>query len=90
MPTVSIQRSPQGTYVYVARQDNTVESRPVVLGAAEGDDTSVKDGISVGETVVVDGAERLRDGAKIDVPIQGKGSGGGKAGDGGAKKKRTR
>jgi multidrug efflux system membrane fusion protein len=67
IPTVSVQRSPQGAYAYVVKADNTVESRPVRLGATQGDDSAVTEGLSAGETVVVDGAERLRDGARVEV-----------------------
>ncbi|HEY5996120.1 MAG TPA: efflux RND transporter periplasmic adaptor subunit, partial [Candidatus Deferrimicrobiaceae bacterium] len=72
VPTASIQRSPQGTYVYAMKPDNTVETRPVRVGATQGDDSAVNEGLSAGETVVVDGAERLRDGAKVEVHGKGK------------------
>ncbi|HEY3488767.1 MAG TPA: MdtA/MuxA family multidrug efflux RND transporter periplasmic adaptor subunit [Candidatus Deferrimicrobiaceae bacterium] len=84
VPSAAILRNPQGAFVYVVKQDNTVTSRPVVPGPSQEDDTSVASGLAVGESVVVDGADRLRDGAKVDIL----GAGGGTAKERGAKKGR--
>ena len=65
VPTAAIQSSPKGPFVYVVRPDRTVAVRPVGVGAADGDDVSIERGLAVGEQVVVEGAERLRDGAAI-------------------------
>ena len=65
VPTAAIQSSPKGPFVYVVRPDRTVGVRPVGVGAADGDDVSIERGLAVGEQVVVEGAERLRDGAAI-------------------------
>jgi len=64
-PTVAIQRSPRGPFVYVVKPDQTVEARPVTLGVTDGDDVAIDTGLSVGEQVVVDGADRLRDGSQV-------------------------
>jgi multidrug efflux system membrane fusion protein len=61
VPTAAIQRSPRGPFVYVVKSDQTVEVRPVTVGVTDGDDVAIDTGLSVGEPVVVDGAERLRD-----------------------------
>jgi multidrug efflux system membrane fusion protein len=66
----AIQRGPQGTYVYVVKADNTVSMRPVATGETQGGQTLIKTGLSAGEPVVVDGAERLREGAKVEVKVQ--------------------
>jgi multidrug efflux system membrane fusion protein len=71
VPTAAIQRSPQGTFVYIAKEDKTVSVRPVRVGPGEGDIVSIDEGLSPGELVVVEGAERLRDGSKIELPAQG-------------------
>ena len=79
VPTAAIQRNPQGAFVYVLKADKTVAMRPVKTGISQGGETSVVDGLEVGEQVVVDGAERLRDGSKVEVKereLGGKGSGG--------------
>jgi membrane fusion protein, multidrug efflux system len=65
VPTAAIQRSPRGPFVYVVKSDQTVEVRPVTVGVTDGDDVAIDTGLSVGEPVVVDGAERLRDGSPV-------------------------
>src|SRR5437879_495798 len=67
VPTAAIQQSPRGSFVYVLRPDRTVGVRQVTVGVTDGDDVSIDRGLAVGEQVVVDGAERLRDGAAIDL-----------------------
>ena len=64
VPAVAIQRSPRGPFVYVVKPDQTVEARPVTVGVTDGDDVAIDTGLSVGEQVVVDGADRLRDGSR--------------------------
>ena len=76
VPTVAIQRSPQGTFVYLIKADQTVTVRQVKLGPSEGDETSIDEGLAPGDRVVVEGAERLREGSKVEL----KGSGPGKSG----------
>src|SRR5229473_2294986 len=65
VPTAAIQSSPKGSFVYVVRPDRTVGVRAVGVGVTDGDDVSIERGLAVGEQVVVEGAERLRDGAAI-------------------------
>ena len=65
VPTAAIQQSPRGSFVYVVRPDRTVGIRQVGVGVTDGDDVSIEQGLQVGEQVVVEGAERLRDGAAI-------------------------
>jgi len=80
----AIQRGPQGTFVYLVKPDRTVTVRQVSIGVVQGEDTSVASGLAVGELVVVDGAERLREGSKVDLKEPGKGAGGrgGRGGNG--------
>jgi len=66
IPSVAVQRGSQGAFVYVVKPDQTVAMRPVTVGPAQGDDAGVE-GVTVGELVVVDGADKLRDGAKIEL-----------------------
>jgi multidrug efflux system membrane fusion protein len=92
MPNAAVQRGNQGTYVYVVKPDNTVTVRPVKLGPAQGEVVAVESGITPGEQVVTDGADRLREGARVEVADRtprpdkgkGKGRGGGKGGGGDA------
>ena len=78
VPLSAIQRGPQGTFVYVVKGDQTVTVRPITLGVTEAGDTSIAAGLEPGETIVVDGAERLREGSTVEVKEPGKGRGDGK------------
>ncbi|MBB3210822.1 multidrug efflux system membrane fusion protein [Herbaspirillum sp. Sphag1AN] len=71
IPTAAIQRGSQGQFVYVVKPDNTVTVRVIKTGPTEGDVTSINDGVAVGETVVVDGIDRLREGAKVEPILRG-------------------
>ncbi len=89
-PAAAIQRSTRGIFVYVVKPDNTAEMRPVSLGPAQGDDQSIREGVAPGERIVVDGADRLRDGAKVELQAPGgngapRGGTVGRPGDGGKK-----
>jgi multidrug efflux system membrane fusion protein len=67
MPTSGIQRGVPGTFVYLINADNTVSVRPVQLGVTDGERVEVVSGLAPGERIVIDGADKLRDGAKINV-----------------------
>ncbi len=67
IPTAAIQRGTPGTFVYVVNADSTVTVRPVKLGATQGEVVAVDAGLAPGEMVVVDGADKLREGAKIEL-----------------------
>jgi multidrug efflux system membrane fusion protein len=69
-PPSAIQRGPQGTFVYVVKEDQTAALRPVTLGVIQEGNASITSGLSAGELVVVDGADRLRDGSKVEVKSQ--------------------
>jgi membrane fusion protein, multidrug efflux system len=68
VPTAAIQPGALGSYVYVINADNRVSVRPVNIGPTDGPMAAVNSGVSVGERVVVDGADRLRDGARVTMP----------------------
>jgi membrane fusion protein, multidrug efflux system len=62
-----------------------VSVRPVQLGVTDGDNVEVRSGLAPGDRIVIDGADKLRDGAKINIRTEaGAGTplppGGGKAG----------
>lgn len=67
LPSAAIQRGVKGTFVFVVNTDSTVNARPVTLGAIDGDNTAVLSGVNVGERVVLDGADKLKDGGKVKV-----------------------
>jgi multidrug efflux system membrane fusion protein len=67
MPTAGIQRGSPGTFVYLVNADSTVSVRKVTLGVTDGERVEVRSGLAPGDRIVVDGADKLRDGAKINV-----------------------
>jgi multidrug efflux system membrane fusion protein len=88
VPAPAVQRGAQGTFVYVLKDDNTVSLRPVKIGVSEGENVAIESGVAPGEIVVVDGNDRLRDGAKAEVPDSGRAAdAGAKAGKGGRRRK---
>jgi multidrug efflux system membrane fusion protein len=69
-PAEAIQRGPQGAYVYVMKPDNVVSMRRVQLGPSEAGAISVKSGVVAGEAVVVDGTEKVQDGARVEPTVR--------------------
>ena len=67
VPTAAIQRSSQATFVYAVKADSTVEVRNVAVGPSEGDDVAVDSGLSPGEVVVIEGADKLQQSTKVAV-----------------------
>lgn len=67
VPTAAVQRGAPGTFVYLIKPDDTVAVRPIQLGPAEGERVAVASGLEPGDRVVTDGADKLRDGAKISL-----------------------
>jgi multidrug efflux system membrane fusion protein len=74
-PSVAIQRGPQGPYMYVVKPDHSVTIHPITVGENQGGEVSVDSGLSEGDLVVVDGAERLREGVKVELKGQNHDSG---------------
>jgi multidrug efflux system membrane fusion protein len=67
IPSAAIQRGGQGMFAYVVRDDDTVTARAVKLGPIDGQRVAITAGIKPGERVVVDGIDRLREGARVEV-----------------------
>jgi multidrug efflux system membrane fusion protein len=67
IPQAAIQRGAPGTYVYVVNADQTVSVRKVTLGPGDPTNTAITQGLEIGEVVVTDGADKLKDGAKVMV-----------------------
>lgn len=70
IPSPALQRGPSGTFVYVVKADRTSTMRPVTVGEIQTGEASIKTGLSPGELVVVDGAERLREGTRVELKAQ--------------------
>jgi membrane fusion protein, multidrug efflux system len=72
MPNAAVRRgAPNGvasTFVYLVNPDSTVGVRPVTLGVVDGEKVAVAQGLKVGEVVVTEGGDRLRDGAQVQLP----------------------
>ncbi|HVU35994.1 MAG TPA: MdtA/MuxA family multidrug efflux RND transporter periplasmic adaptor subunit [Opitutaceae bacterium] len=65
IPSAAIERGPEGTYVYVISPDQTAVARNVTLGDTEGEIVAITSGLKLGEQVVTDGADKLKDGQKV-------------------------
>lgn len=68
VPAGAVLRGSVGAYVYLVNDDGTVSVRPVSVGVSNGDRTQVTKGLAVGERVVTDGVDRLRDGIRVTLP----------------------
>jgi len=66
-PNAAIQQGAQGPFVYVVNADDTVSVRQVKTGPVDGERTAILSGLRPGENVVIDGVDRLHDGAKVVV-----------------------
>ncbi|HZK90043.1 MAG TPA: MdtA/MuxA family multidrug efflux RND transporter periplasmic adaptor subunit [Stellaceae bacterium] len=71
VPSAAVQRGAPGTFVYVVKPDDTVTAQPVTLGPDDGQNVAVTKGLEPGQVVVTDGADRLKEGAKITVTESG-------------------
>ncbi len=69
VPTAAVQKSPQGSFVYIVKPDDTVMQRGIVVGATQGDLSAIKSGVNEGDTVVTDGVDKLQPGAKVNVHL---------------------
>jgi multidrug efflux system membrane fusion protein len=67
-PQDAVLRGAPGTFVYLTKEDGTVAVRPVKVGASQGDNIEITDGLAAGDKVVTDGTDKLRDGAKFKLP----------------------
>ena len=67
VPSAAVQTGQQGTYVFVVKDDATVDLRRVALARAQGNESVIAKGLQAGEKVVVDGQPRLTPGAKVEV-----------------------
>jgi len=67
-PVAAIQRGASGNYVYAINHDSTVSMRTVTLGPTDGNNVAIESGLEPGEKVVIDGADRLRDGSPVLLP----------------------
>jgi membrane fusion protein, multidrug efflux system len=84
IPSSAVQRGAQGFFVYVVKPDQTVMVRAVQPGTVDGQRIAITAGLAPGEVVVIDGMDRLREGARVEVtqrpefkpPVDGQGRSG--------------
>ncbi len=74
-PSQAVQRGQQGQYVFVVKQDGTVESRPVVVATQDERQAVIEKGLVPGEVVVTDGQLRLAPGSRVQIKGGAAGSG---------------
>lgn len=68
VPITAVRNGPNGDFVYVLQPDHTVQQRSVKRGLATVDKVAITDGLQAGEQVITEGADRLRDGARVTLP----------------------
>jgi membrane fusion protein, multidrug efflux system len=71
VPTAAVERNGEATYVWLVKPDSTVTVRPVTIGVSEGFDTEVVSGLDPGAVVVMTGVDKLQDGVKVHVQMDG-------------------
>ena len=68
VPTQAVRHGSQGDYVYTVDLDQNAKMTPVKVGQIDGERTAILSGVQVGDQVVTDGGDRLRDGARVVLP----------------------
>jgi multidrug efflux system membrane fusion protein len=76
VPVSALRQGSTGEYVFVLKDDRTVAQRPVRRGQATVDKVQIATGLQVGERVITEGADRLRDGSRVVLPGDTPGAGG--------------
>jgi multidrug efflux system membrane fusion protein len=71
IPSAAVQRGSAGPFVYAVKEDKSVSVRPITLGPVDGENVAIETGLAAGDIVVVTGADKLREGAKIEVTLLG-------------------
>lgn len=67
IPTGAVQRGPNGTFVYVVKDDDTVTMRPIAVQKQDETQTVVATGLTPPERVVTTGFARLNEGSKVAI-----------------------
>ncbi|HWC61744.1 MAG TPA: efflux RND transporter periplasmic adaptor subunit [Verrucomicrobiae bacterium] len=67
VPSQAVQTSQDGEFLFVVKDDDTVEARPITAGLTYDGERVITSGLKPGETVVTDGQIKLTTGAKVSV-----------------------
>ncbi len=70
VPVTALRHGPNGDFVYVLKEGNTVELRNVTRGEATVDVVAITTGLTAGEQVVTEGGDRLKDGARVQTAVE--------------------
>ncbi len=81
VPAAAVRQGPNGPFVWILGPGNTAQMRNVTTGPAVGEQASITQGVSAGETVITEGGDNLRPGAQVSLP--GHPAAGGRGGRGG-------
>ena len=65
IPVIGLRHGPNGDFVYVVNADRTVSLRNVTAGISGVNDVAITSGLALGEEIVTEGGDRLKDGARI-------------------------
>jgi multidrug efflux system membrane fusion protein len=68
VPVTALRHGPGGDFVYVLNDDRTVTQVAVTQGTATADTVQITQGLEVGERVITEGGDRLKDGARVSLP----------------------
>jgi multidrug efflux system membrane fusion protein len=71
VPVTALRHGNSGDFVYVLKEDKTVTVRAVKRGASTVDKVQISEGLKLGEQVITEGADRLKEGAKVTLPGAG-------------------
>ena len=71
VPVAAIQTGPQGSFVFLVKEDNAVTVREVTTGPTQEDNIAIEDGLLAGDVVVVEGADKLKEGSKVTLSSGG-------------------
>ena len=92
VPAAALRHGPNGDFVWIMQADKTAHMQPVKVGPSLGEQTTIASGLAVGQNIITEGGDRLREGAAVNLPGQrpsfggpgGQGRGGRRGGRGGA------
>ena len=71
IPTATVQRNSQTTYVFLVQPNSKVTVRPITIGTTEGDDCEVTSGLASGDMVVMTGVDKLQEGTQVTAHLAG-------------------
>jgi multidrug efflux system membrane fusion protein len=86
VPVSALRQGSAGEFVFVLNADHTVTQRPVKRGVATVDKVQIASGVQVGERVITEGADRLRDGSRVVLPGDAPATGGARGAGGGRRR----